>query len=152
MPFRDVVKSHTPVSIVLRFRNLSIDLLWQHSDIIHTHAYTHARMRAHICTYMHTHTYTHTHAHIQACTRIHTHTHAYTRIHTHTHVQNSGSSWIWDAPAQGLLCGCMCVCVAAMKLCVAACVAVCVAAMNDSPRAKGSGRKRNLFSRTPTET
>ena len=47
---------------------------------------------------------------------------------------------------------CVAVCVAAMKLCVAVCVAVCVAAMNDSPRAKGSGRKRNFFSRTPTET
>ena len=47
---------------------------------------------------------------------------------------------------------CVAVCVAAMELCVAVCVAVCVAAMNDSPRAKGSGRKRNFFSRTPTET
>ncbi len=40
---------------------------------------------------------------------------------------------------------CVAVCVAAMKLCVAVCVAVCVAALNDSPRAKGSCRKRIFF-------
>ena len=58
----------------------------------HTHACTHARVGARMCT--HTHTCTLTHTHTQICAHVHTCTH--TQAHSHS---SPPTPWVFAAPS-----------------------------------------------------